>query len=159
MDEDWRTGFHEDDTDNLPPVSGYRYGHFWVDGAHISVDDCPACLKGGGADCSQCEFFMPETCRLLRDPFLRKDIQTFFDIERERRLRAQKDHKRRLNRLIRAMHSELQAHGRPLHYTVLARIVADRYPKLRVSESRVLKILNACPKLFGKVTEGVYQHR
>ncbi len=132
-----------------------RSEHIWVDGVRISPYDCPDCLKWEEFDCDQCAFFSPETCPLLRDLFLMLDTRTFFVLYRER-FEAQR---KRQQRLIRAVRSELQAHGRPLHYTVLARMVADRHPKLRVSERSVLKIMAHHPEVFEKVAEGVYRYR
>lgn len=64
---------------------------------------------------------------------------------------------KRQKQLIHAIRSELQAHGRPLHYAVLTRMVADRHPKLQVSEHRVYKIMAYHPEVFERVTAGVYR--
>lgn len=134
-----------------------RSEHIWVDGVRISPHDCPDCLKWEEFDCHQCAFFAPETCHLLRDPFLILDTRTFFVLYRQRFEAQRAAQRKRQQKLIRAIISELRAHGRPLHYTVLARMVADRHAGLQVSERSVLLIMAHHPKVFEKVAEGVYR--
>lgn len=145
--------------DQVPPVPpaglGYRDDCLWIAGQHISVYDCPECLEHDDFDCSQCEFFPPESCQIRRQPVLLYDLRTIRSIYLERRTVSS----RQRAELIRAISSELETHGRPLHYSVLARIVADRHPSLRVSEQRVLRIMAACTELFERVTEGVYSYK
>ncbi len=146
--------------------SGFRRTSEYVriEGVHISPYNCPDCLRYGEFDCNLCLFFGPETCRLLRDLFLMQDIRTIFDINWEyRELGARQRAARRAaqlkrqQELIRAVNSELRAHGRPLHYTVLARMVADRHAGLQVSERSVLRIMAHHPKVFERVAAGVYR--
>lgn len=68
-------------------------------------------------------------------------------------------YRERRQTVIDAIHSELQAHGRPLHYAVLARMVADRYPRLQVSESGVLMTMVHNSDMFERVAVGVYRSR
>lgn len=149
MDDSWQA---EEETDVPAAGLGYRE-ELWVDDVCISPSHCPDCLKHEDFKCYLCDFFVPETCPMLYDPFLMQDVRTILDIWRERRAVQ----RRRKRALIRAVRSELQAHGRPLHYAVLARIVANRHPKLEVSEQGVLKIMASHPEKFEKVAEGVYR--
>jgi hypothetical protein len=139
--------------------SSYR-GGFWdifINGIRITPFDCPNCLNDEEFECSFCEFFVPETCRLRLDPFFAQDIRTLFQLFRERQAARRKARREHLRALVCAIYSELQTHGRPLHYAVLARIVADRHPELQVSEKRVLRAMASRPDKFERVTEGVYR--
>jgi hypothetical protein len=102
-----------------------------------------------------CSFFDPVSCRLRCDPELRCDLKSILDEYRERLIARRARHRRFIN----ALRAELRAHGRPLHYTVLAQIMADRYPGFRVTESKVLKVLACYSDVFEKTDEGVYQVR
>ena len=136
--------------DTLPEEQiSLRGDHLWVEGVHISFWDCPECLRYTKFSCPECRFFVPSTCRLLND------LIAIFGDYRER----QAVRRRIQQRFILALCTELQAHGRPLHYTVLAQIVADRYPGLQVSEVKVLSTMSFHPELFEKTDEGVYQTR
>lgn len=144
--------FDEADPDDR--VGIYR-GRLYIDGIHISPWDCPDCLKRDVGRCSQCSFFDPVSCRLRYDPQLRCDLKSILAEYRDRLLAR----RARQQRFVKALRAELSAHGRPLHYTVLARIIADRYPALRATESKVLKVLMRFPEVFERVDEGVYQVR
>ena len=156
MDENWppETG-GEEDTVSWAGVS--RREHIWVDGVRISPYNCPDCLKWGEFDCHHCAFFAPETCQLLHDPFLMLDTRTFFVLYRERFEEQGAAQLKRQQELIHAISSELQAHGRPLHYAVLTRMVTDRHPRLQVTEYGVLRIMSFHPDVFERVAEGVYK--
>jgi hypothetical protein len=146
----------EEEEANVPIIGlSYHDDHLWIDETRISPDDCPDCIKGEGFDCDLCVFFIPEECHLRGDPLLLQDIRTLFNIFLARRTRQL----RRQKALIRAIHSELKAHGRPLHYTVLAQMVADRNPQLKITETSVVRIMAYHPRVFERVAEGVYQCR
>ena len=135
--------------------SGFRSRgeYIWIDGVRISPYDCPDCLKYDEFDCDLCSFFAPETCKLLRDSVSIQETKTMLDIFQERQAAQLK----RQQELIHAISSELQTYGRPLHYTVLARMVADRHSKLQVTEFGVLRIMSFHPDVFEKVADGVYK--
>jgi hypothetical protein len=133
----------------------FRGERLFIDGIHITSWDCPQCLKQDNSRCVRCSFFDPVSCRLRYDPELRCDLKSILDDYRER-LAARRARKRRFVSNLRA---ELRAHGRPLHYTVLAQIMADRHPELRPTESKVRTILAYFPEIFEKTDEGVYQVR
>jgi len=155
MDGRQRTEGEENDT--TTPLAGLGYGgdFFWIGGLRVSTDDCPECLEYDEYDCSLCEFFAPSTCPLRHQRFYITNIRTILDLYRQRRTVP----RRHRQELIQAIGSELRAHGRPLHYVVLARMVADRYPTLMVSEQGVLRIMASRPDTFEKVTKGVYRLR
>lgn len=161
MNESWQAEWEEEEFDVPTAGLGYR-GELWIDESRILPDRCPDCLKHKDFDCSLCEFFAPETCKLLRDPIMMDDFRTVISIWRESRaaqLRQQAAYLRQQQELLDAIQSELQAHGRPLHHTVLTRMVADRNPELQVSERRVVMLMASHPWIFEKVAEGVYQCR
>lgn len=133
-------------------VAGHR-DYIWIDGVRLSPHDCPDCLKSEEYDCRHCVFFIPSDCRLRRDPVLLRDTGLLLDIYRERRILQV----RRRRALVRAIRSELETHGHPLHYAVLARIVADRHPKLGVSEKSALLIMASHPEIFERVSVGIYK--
>lgn len=132
-----------------------RGERLFIDGIHITSWDCPQCLKRDNSRCVRCSFFEPASCRLRYDPELRYDLKAILDEYRER-LCARRTRQRKFVSVLRA---ELRAHGRPLHYTVLAKIMADRHPALRATQSKVLKALACFPEVFEKTDEGVYQVR
>lgn len=154
---DDRSAFEDEEEEADAPIIGLSYhdNNLWIDGTRISPDDCPECLKSEEFDCDLCVFFIPEACRLKGDPALLQDVRTLFDLYLARQ-RRQLTHRKIL---IRAICSELKTHGRPLHYTVLAHIVADRHPQLNITETSVVRIMTNHPKIFERVAEGVYQCR
>jgi len=147
--EDWDAS---EEADLLDQIS-LRGEHLWIDGVHISSWDCPDCLRRETVRCVRCSFFDPESCRLRHDPELRCDLKSILDEYRER-LAVRRARQRRF---VNALREELRAHGRPLHYTILAQIMADRHPGFRVTESKVLKVLACCSEVFEKTDDGVYQ--
>jgi hypothetical protein len=155
MDEISHDGWGGSEEADLADQVSLRGEHLWIDGVHISSWDCPECLRRETVHCVGCSFFDPVSCRLRYDLELRCDLKSILDEYRER-LAAKKARQRRL---ISALRAELRAHGRPLHYTVLAQIMVDRHPALRPTESKVLKTLAFLPEIFEKTDEGVYQVR
>ena len=154
MKEDlWEEPGEEDENIDFTSSGGIEYygGHYYIDDVHISLKSYPEFLDSK-SKCQSCIFFDPSDCR-LRDVSLREELKTLLDIERE-------NHEARLRRqriLIRAIRQELQAHGRPLHYQVLARIVIERHPKLALTEGSVLRIMMHHPEEFECVGTGVYR--
>jgi len=135
---------------------GHYAEYIRIGGVRITPDDCPDCLMFVECDCTLCDFFVPETCPLRRDPSIFYEVKAILDIYHQRQeRRAAWLHRQRY--LISAVRRELQAHGRPLHYVVLTRMVADRYPELHASEHSVLRAMAYRPDIFERITEGVYQ--
>jgi len=140
------------------PVSlaglGYGNDQIWVAGVTLTPSDCPSCLESDPAyDCGECTYFVPSDCPLRRQYYV-ANVRAVFDLYRQRRVVP----KRGRRRLVQAVAAELRAHGRPLHYQIITRMVADRYPTLQVTASRVLKILNSKPEMFEKLRAGVYRN-
>jgi hypothetical protein len=92
---------------------------------------------------------------LRRDPFLREECASLFAHYRAREIVRQLHE----TAAVMAIYQELKAHGRPLHFTVLAHIVMDRHPEVHVSENLVLRLLGKYQDRFEKLGEGVFQHR
>ncbi len=130
-------------------------GRVWISGVHITPLDRPVCLKRDCGCRATCSFFDPACCPLRRDSELRYDLRLLLDMSLERFAAAAAAKQQ----LVRAVLAELRTHGRPLHYTVLSRMVADRHRYLYVTESRVLGTLKSFPGIFEKTGEGVYQVR
>jgi hypothetical protein len=121
----------------------------------ISLHDCPECVEHKEYECTLCEHFSPSSCPLRRRPYYITNLRTILSLRRQRRFVAEQKRELR-EKLLQAVGSELRAHGRPLHYAVLARIIADRYPGLPVSPRRVLVVLSSNPERFNKLRKGVY---
>jgi hypothetical protein len=161
MDEEWGDELEPgDDADEyaetlLAAVAHVRFcGHhtIYLDGVRITPLNCPDCLQGRAEDCGRCLFFQPEVCSLRNDQWLVEDLTSILAEYRE-------DYRRWMRRrraLLAAMCGELNAHGRPLHYTVLAQMIAHRHPRLQASETSVLHMLAEHSEKFEKVGEGVY---
>ncbi len=150
----------ESTRDDLEPeqdsyAGGWQGDRYYIGGIHISIDDHPDCLDDENADCETCLFFTPETCPLRMFPRTREDIKTLFAIHREQQV----VYRRHQQFMIDAIQTELEAHGRPLHYAVLARIVRSRHPELGVTETGVLNLMASHESLFVKVRPGVYRCR
>ena len=107
-------------------------------------------------DCQLCEYFEPEDCPFLKNPSLLLDIQSLFDLSRKKRSRGYQRYIDHRQKLVDAIHSELRNHGRPLHYTVLTEMVRQRYPGVKITAPRILRLMTHRPLLFKKVDEGVY---
>lgn len=152
MDEFEIIGASGDEPLFPPPGFGYRSAHLMVRGVSISYYDPPHCIYSNEYDCRLCEFFFPEDCPIPRDPTILADIMSLFDAYREY-LVAYHRHK---SQVIAAIRSELEQHGRPLHFSVLANMVADRHPGLSVTPSRVVRLMSACPEQFERFAAGVY---
>lgn len=143
------------DIDDPELSFAYPDERVWIDGIHLSPFNCPACLRRETFDCESCDFFNPVDCRLLRDPTFRGELKTLFAIYRERHLLQL----RQRRALTRALQAELESYGRPLHYTLLARMIADRYPELNSNESSILRTMAMRPEQFECVGPGVYKLR
>jgi hypothetical protein len=133
---------------------GIRGQIFWLDGVRITPFDCPSCLEQKNLPCVECPYFAPSLCRLRRNPYLREDLENLFAYYRDREY-SRREHERIA---VEAIRKELEEHGRPLHYTVLARIVADRHPELHLSETTVLRLLNEHGRHFDRIEQGVFRH-
>ncbi|HQF63893.1 MAG TPA: tetratricopeptide repeat protein [Anaerolineaceae bacterium] len=129
----------------------------FIDGLRIYPDDYPACL-GLGKDfdesyCEYCEHFSPKNCLLRFDTYLMEDIRRINAIRAERianLIRRQKN-------ITLTIHEELKSHGRPLHYSVVARIMMKRYPHFKLTEASIYHYINWHTELFERVDTGVYR--
>ncbi len=128
---------------------------YWIDGVSITPDRHPECLETEQFDCYACDYFDLTVCRLKRDPDLRQELKTLLDIAAENENRQ----KQRQTELIIAVSNQLKSHGRPLHYTVLAKIVQERNPELDVTEKGILVFMGHHPDLFASLGDGVFKLR
>ena len=111
---------------------------FRVGGIRITPYDCPDCLRNERFNCDECLFFAQDECRLWRQVGFREELRTLFNLVRDRNIA----YRRRQLALREAIQEELKAHGRPLHYTIIAKIVAERHPQLNPSPMAVLSTLS-----------------
>lgn len=147
--------------DKIDPLSrmftGMHGKHLTVDGVTISNSDAPICMQYGSEfdeiDCEYCDFFTPDNCLLRLDEYLLDDINRFNEMKVERQQRYLK----RSKAISRIIHNELKAHGRPLHYKIISKIVNDRHPKIRVTDNGVYRFMIWHPNLFEPLGDGVYR--
>lgn len=153
--DDWR----DDTIGSLknPMIDTASFGTTLViNEVRINPNHLPKCLKIGfirERDCDVCEFLSPYDCALKDDAELFEVARIYIVGARQRYY----ENKKRLNSAIRAIYNELKAHGRPLHYSVLAKMVIKRYPKLKLTEMRVLGTMRKHPEFFRNIGEGVFQ--
>lgn len=136
--------------------AGLYGNHLSLDGRYIDIDDLPSCVMNGmllSQDCDGCTHFIPSACPFMRDPVLFADLQTFSDIREEKARREKKMHRA----LGRAIHAELEKHGRPLHLDVITRIVMQRYAELKPTPYLISHIIYTQTRMFEKVEPAVFR--
>lgn len=137
------------------PIKG-----LFVDGSHVNLDgvsfyfnDCPSCLDGRGDDCENCDFFIPEDCRIRRNEDIFNTLLSLKDNYQTKHV----EYLLRTTEIVESIQKELSDHGRPLHFGVLTRMVAARYPKLIIGEWTIIRIVSKHPDLFENLGDGVIQ--
>lgn len=150
MDDD-----EQEDISSSTAGQTHRANYLWIRGVPLSIYDYPECFESEEFDCEYCEFYSSEVCPFLRESYLSRDIKDLLDLRRERH----KAYIEQQQSLLDAIGFELQSHGRPLHYTVLAQMVADRHPELQVTEWQTVRVMISHPEMFEWVAEGVYKYR
>jgi hypothetical protein len=137
-------------------ASGIFGNHIKVDGISISYTDLPPCLKildSSQEDCcDNCEFFSSNRCLLRFDEYFVHEIYTFNKMRLERQLLFLQ----RSRLVAKLVHDELIKHGRPLHYSVISKMVVDRYPKFNLSKQEVYQFILMHPEIIIRVDEGIY---
>jgi hypothetical protein len=154
-DEPAGESYPEHISDDLDSGLVYPSEVIWLEGIHLTPYHCPDCLRSEDFDCDTCTFYSPEDCRLLTDVDYRNELIILFSITRQRNI----DYARRQRELKRVVYLELKAHGRPLHYSVIADVVSARHPSVRATARAVAIALAKNPHLFTNVSPGVYGHR
>jgi hypothetical protein len=128
-----------------------------VDGLKISLYDSPPCFRKKNVlsdeDCEACEYFSPRECLLRFDDYLFEDLNRFIAIRAEQQVEQVK-RKQIVSDII---HKELLSHGRPLHYSMISKIIIGRYPKLHLTENSIRRFLEWHPELFERIEEGIYR--
>lgn len=160
--------FDKDDSDDLESDDlslddlhgiGFAFDRLPLGDKYISFNDLPACLSGGEEYCYDCDFFSPENCPLRNNPSLIDEYILLFSTYLEAISSQNKAQYARQKALINAVKNELQLHGRPLHYSVIADMVNKRYPELSVTDKGILFIMMWHPEEFERVNKGVYRAR
>ena len=154
--DDWQDDDVDEPTWNdVPSVLELGHRRIRIGNLWISPYDYPGCLDCEVHDCVWCPLFAPSACPLLNIPFYLQNLQTALARSPMRQDAA------RLQRtaLRAALQIELRTHGRPLHFAVLARMVADRYPNLKVSPGRVSYMPVSQPQYLRANVAGVYRIR
>lgn len=128
-----------------------------VAGVKIAFDEPPSCLRVASDfdenACDTCEYFSPNECLLKIDENLIGDLNRITLTGIERNVAAN----RRKNIIVTLVYEELKAHGRPLHYSVITKIITGRYPKLNVTEDSIYHLIHRHAEMFESIGEGVYQ--
>jgi len=145
---------------DFPEVDSGMYGaRLMLGGIYISSYDYPRCVDVGRVPpkslCHVCEFFSLSDCPVRRDPAILREAKTLFS----QRKRFWQDNQGRREFVLEAIYGELKIHGRPLHYEVLAKIVRDRYPRLKINPRKVVLMMSWHPEKFERVDAGVYRAR
>lgn len=132
-----------------------------VDGFSFKPYNKPACLffdyekNFNSETCEECDYFLPSDCLLKFDNDLIDEIKSFLLLEQK-----QYDNQSyKSQNAAQTIYYELKHHGRPLHYSVLAKIIQDRYPSLKMTGKAIYQIIRWHPDLFVRVESGVYQAR
>lgn len=148
--------FEENEFVYAPPPGVIVEGnHIHIKGLTISIFDPPSCLLESDEECAYCEFFDPEDCILLDQEGLLIDIQSLFQLMRDRYAK----YIVRSSQVVNSIYHELSEHGRPLHYSTLTKIVSARHPDLILKEWTILRIVDNHPDLFENVGDGVIKTR
>lgn len=130
----------------------------FVNGARMSIEDCPDCLRESWdeiEDCEACEFQTPHNCLLRLDRNLHNDLHRILGARRHWRLAYLQKQKEQAE----LIHDELKVHGRPLHYQTLIKIVLGRHPKSGLNPVGIYQLILDWPLLFERVDVGVYKAR
>lgn len=143
---------------NFIPLDAGLFGsRLVIEDVEITPFDCPECLKQGNLldheECDFCLFFGYDDCPILKDPDLLHEVYFFYSQMWDQ----MEQHYGERNTILSAIYSELKAHGRPLHYETIAKIVVDRYPNLEINPRRVYKLMSHNPNQFENVNVGVYR--
>ncbi|MHB8806792.1 MAG: hypothetical protein ACYC59_04345 [Anaerolineaceae bacterium] len=126
-----------------------------IDGVFFSFNDCPPCLEVDSSNCDNCVFFIPSECRIRKNEDIFNTIQAFKEMYLERNYQ----YVVRSAEIVNSIKKELSDHGRPLHYSIIAKIVGSRYPKLNIKDRTILRIVASHPDLFENLGDGVIQVR
>jgi hypothetical protein len=161
MDQDW----YDCDVIGVEPHEAFDWEYeaylearqriHYVDDIPITGKDYPLCLGQRTFECDLCSFFfegrLENECRLLRAKAERTAI---WDA-----IRPWVAMEQRRDALRKALETELRTHGRELHYTVLVRIIRERYPNLRsvATEYTVSRTLCSFPNTFERLVPGLYR--
>ncbi len=127
----------------------WRRVYNW-DGRLMTPSDYPPCLAKDTCDCDTCTFFfegeLENECRLKGSESERDLIWSLIGpaVRYEQAFR-------------RALERELRGHGRELHYATITRMVQHRHPRLKATESEVLRILRLYPDVFEQLSPGIYR--
>jgi hypothetical protein len=138
---------------------GFAFRSLPVGNGYLSVHDLPPCLKGERGECYYCEFFSLENCKLRKEPLFLDEVKNLFKAYRVAQASQTKTLSENKTTLISVIMAELKSHGRPLHYTMLAKIIRDRYPGLDISRKSILFIMSRHPERFERVRKGVYRNK
>ncbi|MEN6622987.1 MAG: tetratricopeptide repeat protein [Smithella sp.] len=130
-----------------------------VAGIKIVPEEAPPCLHldpdFDDTACDSCDYFSEYDCLLKTDVYLVDDLNRITLSRVDQYVAA----KRRKNTIVKIVYEELRAHGRPLHYSVIKRIVDGRYPKLKVTEDMIYHLVYEHSDLFERIDNGVYKAR
>ena len=145
---------------DFPDIDTSMFGNtLTIGGIHINIHDYPKCIPTGRippkSQCYICEFFTVSDCPIRRNPTILRETRSLF-VQNKRYWQENRDQR---DAKIDAIYSELKAHGRPLHYEIISKIMKDRYPKLRLSAIMILHFMGRHPEKFEWVDVGVFKAR
>jgi hypothetical protein len=143
---------------SYPEIASGMYGRrLVIGGVPITSSDYPHCIEvhriPHKSYCHNCEFFSIIDCPIRRDITILRDAITLFAHHK----RYAQEFEERKQIIIETIFTELKAHGRPLHYEVVSRILHDRHPNLKLNSRKVLQYMHWHPEKFENIDRGVYQ--
>jgi hypothetical protein len=144
---------------------GFYFGRYLVpyllpapiEGTFISPDSYPRCLDLNFPPCESCSFFDIEECPLNEDKqnfeLSKNGFAEYTRLIYTPRLpRPWKD-----LQLFDAAKHELDQHGRPLHYKLLAKIISGNTTGEKEQPNNLLKILKNNPIFFINGDDGIFE--
>lgn len=126
---------------------------FVLNHVEFSPSEYPTCIESDNFDCATCHFFMRNSCPILLDQenleLTRKGFEIYQKLVYWPRGESYN--------LFEAAQKELLAHGKPLHFQLLSKILIKRYPNLGITDRKLHKILRLNPIFFVNLEDGVFQ--
>jgi hypothetical protein len=125
---------------------------FYFLGLKIEIGDPPFCLMenewDNWEDCDSCEN------SLIRCPLEDRDCRNVARIILEQKKSYYEYNSEELDLLFRIIYAELLHHGRPLHYTVIQKMIVTKFPEYTNNEKLIYQVLLSYKEKIERVNEG-----
>jgi len=146
------------DLSDFPNTESGMFGNrLIIGGLSITPHDFPKCIEVGHtlpkSQCYICDFFSAADCPMRYDPDIIRTVTEMYSQTR----RYWKRNKDNRDAVIDAIYEELKAHGRPLHYETVYRMIVGRHPQLRLTPLKIARLMSRHSEKFEWVDRGVYR--